>query len=93
MSDAMNEVWVFDGARSQFPSGVFRQRATAEEWISRQKLTGTLTLYPLDVGVYEWAVERGYFKPRREDQRAPEFIERFSSASQEHYHYENGAPC
>ncbi len=88
----MNEVWVFDGARSRFPSGVFRQRATAEEWIRKHKLTGTLTLYPLDVGVYEWAIERGFFQPRREDQRAPDFIQRFSSASQEHYHYENGQP-
>jgi hypothetical protein len=36
------------------------------------------------------AVAAGHFAPARDEQRAPEFIQRFSSASQEHYHYEDG---
>ena len=86
----MNSVWVFNGARSQFPAGVFSERALAEAWIKQYKLTGVLTAYPLDKGVYDEAVDNSWFKPQREDQRSPEFIGRFSSASQEHYHYENG---
>ncbi|HEY1174204.1 MAG TPA: hypothetical protein VGH19_22755 [Verrucomicrobiae bacterium] len=86
----MNEVWVFNGAKSRFPSGVFTQRELAETWIRKHKLTGTLTAYPLDVGVYDVAVEKGWFKPEREEQHTSEFIGRFSAAQQEHYHYEDG---
>ena len=83
-------VWVFNGPRSQFPSGVFSALSSAESWIALNGLSGTLTRYPIDVGVYDWAVRLGHFKPRRDDQSDAAFIERFSSASQEHYHFENG---
>jgi hypothetical protein len=90
MSD-VPRVWVFNGARSNFPSGVFTTRELANLWISAHKLTGTLTRYPLDQGVYEWATERGYFRSNRDDQQSAEFISRFSAANQEHYHYQNGS--
>lgn len=86
----MDTIWIFNGTKSQFPSGAFGNRETAEQWIQRYGLSGTLTAYPIDIGVYDWALAAGYFKPKRDDQRTPEFIQRFSSASQEHYHYENG---
>jgi hypothetical protein len=89
MSD-IPTVWVFNGARSNFPSAVFTTRELAEAWISKNKVTGTLTRYPLDQGAFEWALERGYFVPKRDDQRTSEFIGRFSAGSQEHYHYEEG---
>jgi hypothetical protein len=83
-------VWVFNGVKSNFPSGVFTTRELAEQWIRKNSLTGTLTRYPLDVGVYEWSLLNGGFTPKREEQKTPLFIGRFSSASQEHYHYEDG---
>ena len=83
-------VWVFNGARSTFPSGVFVERTDAEAWIKKHKLSGTLTLYPLNTGVYEWKIATGSWKPTKEEHFSPQFIERFSSASQEHYHYEDG---
>ncbi len=86
----MNVVWIFTGPRAQFPAGVFTQLEIAEKWILENRLSGTLTAYPLDVGTYDWAISIGYFAPKRDDQRTPEFIQRFSSASQEHFHYENG---
>ena len=86
----METVWIFTGPKAQFPSGVFGARETAERWIEQNHLSGTLTAYPLDTGVYDWAVANGHFAPKRDDQRSPEFIQRFSSATQEHYHYENG---
>lgn len=89
MSDVPS-VWVFNGARANFPSGVFTTKELATAWIAKHKLSGTLTRYPLDQGVYEWALERGYFKPKRDDQKTAEFIGRFSAAHQEHYHYEDG---
>ena len=86
----MNFVWVFTSPRAQFPAGAFTQREAAEQWIRKYDLSGTLTAYPLDVGAFDWAVSVGHFTPQRDDQRSAEFIQRFSSASLEHYHYEHG---
>jgi hypothetical protein len=83
-------IWIFMGARAQFPSGVFEERGAAEAWIRRNRLTGTLTMYPVNVGTYDWAVAAGLFSPKKDSQREPEFIGRFSTASQEHFHYEAG---
>jgi hypothetical protein len=33
-------------------------------------------------------IEKGYFAPKTEEQASPNFIANFSSASQEHYHFE-----
>ena len=84
----MQQVWVFNGG-GPFPSGVFSDRDKAEAWIAEHGLTGTLTLYPLDIGVYQWAIENGYFTPKRDDQQSAKFVERFT-CGHEHYHYENG---
>jgi hypothetical protein len=86
----MEAVWIFNGPKGQFPSGVFASRETAERWIQQHKLSGTLTAYPVDVGVYDWAIAGGHFVPKRDDRHSAEFIQRFSSASQEHYHYADG---
>lgn len=89
MSETEN-VWVFNGERNPFPSAVFSSREKAEVWIKENKLSGTLTAYPIDIGVYDWAVSKNYFNPKREDQKSPNSIANFSSASQEHYHYREG---
>ena len=85
------EVWVFSGVGSSgFPAGVFSSIAAAETWIELHSLSGTLTLYRVDVGAYDWAVEHGYFKPTKPHHETPEFVGRFSGGDQ-HYHYEGGA--
>jgi hypothetical protein len=71
-------------------SGVFETKEIAESWIKKHGLSGVLTKYPLDVGVFDWAIENGLFKPKNEKHLSPDFIGSFTSASQEHYHYENG---
>ncbi len=81
-------VWVFNGARAIFPSGVFTSRENAEAWIRDHNLEGTLTLYPLDQSAYDHAIANGWFNPTTPHHKLPEFIQRFTSASQEHYHYE-----
>jgi hypothetical protein len=85
-------VWVFNGENA-IPSAVFSSRELAEEWIGKNRLTGMLTRYPIDESLYGWAIRNGYFKPKREDQTTPDFIGRFTCASTDHYHYENGLPC
>lgn len=47
------EVWVFNGERSPFPSGVFSTHERAEAWVAQHRLSGCLTRYPVDTGVYE----------------------------------------
>lgn len=85
-----NEVWIFNGSNSRFPSGVFLSKSLAKEWIQYNKLTGVLTLYPVNISVYDWAIKNGLFVPSSEEQKTPEFVQKFSSGSQEHYHFENG---
>ena len=83
-------VWIFSGVKRHFPGGVFTRRDLAEAWIEKNRLTGTLTLYPVDTGAYEWAIERGLFRPSKPHQTEPEFISGFSDAGMEHYHYDQG---
>ena len=85
-----SDVWVFNGAGANFPSAVFRSKIVAENWIQSHSLVGVLTRYPIDVSAYDWALQHELFTPKREDQRLGEFIGRFTSASQEHYHYDSG---
>lgn len=47
-----------------------------------------LTRYPLDQGVYDWAQEKQLFQPNKPEQTEAAFIQRFTSGSQEHYHYD-----
>jgi hypothetical protein len=62
----------------------------AEDWIAQYSLTGVLTEYPLNVGAYDWAIKMNFFVVKNEAQAQPEFIQKFTTASQEHYHYEDG---
>jgi hypothetical protein len=66
----------------------------AGPWIARHKLTGVLTAYPLDVGCLDWAVENGRtgMSPDKLAQKLndPSFVGSFSTAAQEHFHYEDG---
>jgi hypothetical protein len=83
-------VWVFNGDGGRFAGGVFTSRDRAEAWIADNELDGVLTLYPLDVGIYEWAIASGLFTPKKADHSTPRFIGSFTTASQEHDHYEQG---
>lgn len=88
--DHVEFVWVFNGPKSGLPSGIFTELGRAERWVEEHRLTGTLTAYPLDTGVYEWAIAGGIFRPGKTHEASPEFIGRFTSASMQHHHYEDG---
>ena len=90
MSNKVTDVWIFNGPKGRFASGVFTEKNLAEIWIVKNQLTGTLTSYPVDLGVYQWALENGYFVAIKEHEKEPEFIANFSSASQDHFHYVAG---
>jgi hypothetical protein len=88
--DNESYVWVFCGEHSRLPSAVFSSLTAAKEWITSRGVSGVITGYPLDESAYDWAVRRGFFAPKRDEQRAPAFIQRFSSASQPHWHFIDG---
>jgi len=87
-------VWIFNGSKGRFPGGVFTELAKAEEWIATNRLTGILTQYPVNVGCLDWAIENNLTSMSQEKlaqkRTEPDFIGSFSTASQEHYHYEQG---
>jgi hypothetical protein len=85
----LRAVWVFNGARNHFPSGVFLTRTAAEAWITAKRLRGTLTKYPVDISVYDWAVRAGLFTPKKPKHLSADFVANFSCAGQEHVHFEN----
>jgi hypothetical protein len=84
-----DHVWVFKAERATFPCGVFTGFRTADAWIAKHRLTGVLTQYPLNEGVYDWATANGLFRHTKPP--TPEFVGAFTSHYQKHYHYESGA--
>jgi hypothetical protein len=58
------------------------------EW--RESIRRLLTAYAVDTGVYDRAISKGFLRIDRPKHSTPEFIGRFSSAYQEHYHYSAG---
>jgi len=87
---SIHTVWLFHGADGRFAGGVFTDIALAEKWIFEHRLTGVLTEYPVNTGVFNWAIDTGLFTPKKEEHHSPAFIGKFTTAAQEHFHYENG---
>lgn len=87
-------VWVFNGKNSQFSGGVFEELDEAEGWIAKNKLTGILTEYPINRGVFDWANENNLInmKPEKifEKKNDATFIGVFTTASMNYNHYESG---
>ena len=67
---------------------------TFKPGILENKLSGMLTKYPLNKGVWDWACENNMhnLKAEKVTEKSlnPNFIAGFTTASQEHYHYEDG---
>jgi hypothetical protein len=89
-SNNENRAWVFQGEGATLPCAVFTDLNLAENWIAENSVSGLLTAYPLDQSLYDWVIEQEVWTPHEPDQKSPRFIQRFSSAYAEHYHYQNG---
>ncbi len=88
MTDSKH-IWIFHGSGGRFASGVFENKELAETWVKKYHLQGILTKYLINEGVYDWANRSQYFKPSKAAHLSSDFIQKFSLASQEHYHYED----
>ena len=86
----MKEIWVFNGTMARFPSALFLSLESAKCWVEKNKLTGVLTKYPVDIGVYDWAIKNDLFIPKEDKHKSSYFIGGFTCASMEHYHFEDG---
>ena len=86
----MDYVYIFTGANATFPAATFSSFSAAHQWIQQNQLTGVLNKMPLDISVYDWAIERDFFEPKNDHQKTPRFIQSFSCAAIEHWHYEKG---
>ena len=89
-----NNIWIFVGEGGHFPSGAFTDFTVAENWVAKHHLSGMLSAMPIDQGLFEWAVENNAFNMKteklKEKENNPKFIATCTTASLEHYHYENG---
>jgi hypothetical protein len=85
-----NEIWVFMGEGSKMAVGCFDSFDNALTTISKYKLSGLLTQYPMNELAYDWALRNQLFEPKKTEQKTATFIGRFTSASQPHFHFENG---
>lgn len=83
-------IWIFHGEKAEFCSAIYSELEQAEDFIKKYSLSGTLTNMPLDKSIYEWVIEKGFFKPTKDYQHNNKFIQRFTSTYLEHYHYKNG---
>ncbi|KAA6430319.1 hypothetical protein FOE74_20810 [Rufibacter glacialis] len=92
--DNRKSIWVFNSSNKGLPGGVFDDQFLAEKWIAKNKLTGTLTKYPVNQGALDWAIQNNMvnMKPDKLKVKAqdPYFIGEFTTASMEHYHFEGG---
>jgi len=81
----MDRIYLFHSPNtSRFCGGVFTEKDIAETWINKNELSGVLTVYPINRAVYDWAIEKDFFRPVIEKHFSSEFKAGFSSASQEH---------
>jgi hypothetical protein len=84
-------VWIFVGEDARFPAGAFDSVDKARAWIAANSLSGVLTAYPLDEGVYDWAMRLGLVTGRALERRGDaRFVGSFSTAVQDHFHFTNG---
>lgn len=83
-------IWIFHGEDARHASGVFTSKARALDWIALHELTGILTKYPVDIGAYDQAVEKGWFRPSSPHHGTPRHVASFSPGRAEHIHVRDG---
>jgi hypothetical protein len=86
----MSWIWIFHGDGANLSTAAFSTREKAESWIVENKVSGIITKMPLDNGIYQWTINNDFFEPKNDFQKNSSFIQKFTSAYLEHYHYVNG---
>jgi hypothetical protein len=87
---SLDWIWVFEGDGSTGCQALFTDKEKAEEYIAQYSLSGLLQKTPVNKSIYDWVVEQGWFTPKKEHHKTSTFVQTFTSAYLEHYHYEDG---
>ena len=90
VNNTIEYVFVFVGEESTLPSAIFLDLNSINRWIASNLLSGSVHKLPINISLYDWTIMKGYFEPKKGYQKEARFIQRFTSASVEHWHYENG---
>ncbi|MEM7664338.1 MAG: hypothetical protein AAF250_00645 [Pseudomonadota bacterium] len=85
----MDFVYVFHGEGARFAAAVYLTVEDARVDIADKRLSGLLTAYPVGQTVFDHVLEAGLFAGK--EGAEPRYIQRFSSAHLEHYHFKDGA--
>ena len=81
-------VYIFHGDNARFTTSVYASLEQADVDIKSKQMSGMLTIYPLNETVYDYCVrEKLYVK---KENISSQFIQGFTSAYLEHYHYKDG---
>ena len=86
----VEKIYIFNAEHSAFASAVFTSKQLAESWILKHHVCGVLTEYPVNMGCYDWAIEKGHFQAKSPIDRSPVFIAKFLSAYQKNWRYKHG---
>ena len=86
----MESIYVFMGKGATMPTAIYTTFEDACTWVASSAVSGILYKLPMNVSLYDWVIAKGYSTPKKEYQKQPRFIEKFSSAYVEHWHFENG---
>ncbi len=81
-------IFVFHGEGAKFAAGVYDNLEEAKRSIAAHKMSGMLTSYSVNETAYDYAVRSDFFQPK--STQSESFVQNFTSASQEHYHFQNG---
>lgn len=94
MNKGTKTIWLFNGPINLLSGGIFEELEIAEKWIDKNSLTGMLTKYPINIGVFDWAELEGLITMTKEElierRKEPNFIGSFTIAFMTHYHYKDG---
>ena len=84
------QLWVFLGIDSDFPAAVFSERDKAESWINRYKLNGNVILYPVDITLYDRAIQNNYISGDNPEVSTKEFISNYTPDRLKQLVYQEG---
>ena len=82
-----NYIWLIQSSENLNVIGCFMRKHEAETYIFENNLKCMLTKYPINMSVYDWAIQNNFWQPKNDLQKNSKFRAKFNSAYLEHDHY------
>ena len=83
----MQFIWIIQANKSRNIVGCFETQQAAEAFIHLHKIPCILQKIPVNIAIYDWVIQQGYWQPKYESQKTTPFIAQFNSAYLQHEHY------